>query len=442
MEVLLAVAGEGNLLFFFGEDIRFFHFNPLHFHDTICFSYCLQTLLIFSPSSVENLASERECLCEMPSEEQLRNGRFFAPISVPLHRRRQTFVMLLWLLTLPICLSSFIAYVAAAALTLFPLPLVGVPMFLALAMYFSRMFVKPCPYQRGRRWYRLTDSAFFMRLSKSFCSFFPCETIYDGVKDSSNSDEVLRATFEPGKRYLLCCHPHGLFGFGVWGAFVAHLTTGGHRFFHDHVFKKRTFAMRIHTMTVNFRLPVWRDWLLAIGFCDVDRSTLVHAMSEGGGGHAGRGSISVLVPGGAAESVDCDMPILTLSNRKGFVRIALETGCHLVPVYTFGETKLYRQWTSNGRIRRFLQRVQKMLGVGTPLVIGRGIFNYGFGAIPHRQKLTTIVGRPIAVPCMGKGGYTDADVDKFHAMYVASLKDLYAKYKPEYDPTSSDLQLK
>ena len=387
----------------------------------------------------------------MPSEEQLRNGRFFAPMSVPLKRRRQTLVMVLWLLALPICFATFVGYTAVAFLSLIPVPLVGVPMVLFWLYYIGTVVMKH-PYRVGRRWFRLTDSTLFLRLSQNFGSFFPCEIIFDGVKDSSNSSEVLRQ-IKPGGRYLFCCHPHGLFGFGVWGAFVAHLKSGGHKFFHDHVFSKRTFNLRVHTMTVNFRIPVWRDWLLAIGFCDVDRKTLINAMSASKkqqqqqkkkhNEEDSQGSISCLVPGGAAESVDCDSPTLTLKNRKGFVRIALETGCHLVPVYTFGETKLYRQWTSDGRVRQVLRKIQKLLGVGTPLVIGRGIFNYSFGMVPHRQKLTTVIGKPIAVPLKGeRGSYTDAEVDFYHAQYIEAVKDLYARYKPIYDPTSRDLELK
>ena len=52
-----------------------------------------------------------------------------------------------------------------------------------------------------------------------------------------------------------------------------------------------------------------------------------------------------MILGGAAEALDsrpgCQM--LTLKGRKGFIRIALETGSQLVPVYSFGETELYEQ---------------------------------------------------------------------------------------------------
>lgn len=49
--------------------------------------------------------------------------------------------------------------------------------------------------------------------------------------------------------------------------------------------------------------------------------------------------------GGAEEALDAHpgSHILTLSKRKGFIKIAIETGAQLVPMYCFGENELFEQ---------------------------------------------------------------------------------------------------
>ena len=49
--------------------------------------------------------------------------------------------------------------------------------------------------------------------------------------------------------------------------------------------------------------------------------------------------------GGAEEALNAypGKSVLTLKNRKGFVKIALRTGANLVPSYAFGENELFQQ---------------------------------------------------------------------------------------------------
>ena len=56
-----------------------------------------------------------------------------------------------------------------------------------------------------------------------------------------------------------------------------------------------------------------------------------------------KGVATVLVPGGARESLngDKDRIRLVLNNRKGFIKMALETGVSLVPTFSFGEQRVY-----------------------------------------------------------------------------------------------------
>ena len=59
------------------------------------------------------------------------------------------------------------------------------------------------------------------------------------------------------------------------------------------------------------------------------------------------GKTVVLVPGGAAESLDSrpGTADLTLQRRLGFVRLAIESGADLIPVFSFGETDAFDQVT-------------------------------------------------------------------------------------------------
>lgn len=37
------------------------------------------------------------------------------------------------------------------------------------------------------------------------------------------------------------------------------------------------------------------------------------------------------------------------------------------------------------KLRRIQDKMQKALGIGLPLLWGRGVFNYSIGALPHRR---------------------------------------------------------
>lgn len=366
--------------------------------------------------------------------------RFFAPLHIPFERRLQTLAILLWILALPVSILICTIILAIVGLT-------WVYVSQHLAMFFAGLLVAYLcsyllskPFQcKGSRWTKFTRTRVFRVISSLFCQYFPSRVVFDGltVDECEKHGIVEREFFQAGKRYLCCCHPHGLFGLGVWGAFVAKPSNprGGHaalsRILHGNPRASTMFQYTAHTMGVNFNIPVWREWLLSIGFRDVEKRTLLSCLAEDP--TTTLGHIAFLVPGGASESVNCTEPILTLKNRKGFVKIALLTGCHLVPVFSFGETKLYKPLTRNRRVLSLLRRVQKLIGLGTPLVCGRGVFNYGFGILPHREALTTVVGKPI--PVEKNESFTSADVDALHAKYVAAIGSLYRRYQPVFDPS-------
>ncbi|XP_015683121.1 2-acylglycerol O-acyltransferase 2-A-like [Protobothrops mucrosquamatus] len=113
------------------------------------------------------------------------------------------------------------------------------------------------------------------------------------------------------------------------------------------------------------------------------------------------GNIVIIAVGGAQEALDARPGAynLLLENRKGFVRLAIENGTPLVPVFSFGENELYDQVENpKGSWLRWTQeRLQKIMGVSLPLFHARGIFQYSFGFIPYRKPIFT-VGKSVFLP--------------------------------------------
>ncbi|EDL75471.1 monoacylglycerol O-acyltransferase 1 (predicted), isoform CRA_a [Rattus norvegicus] len=108
----------------------------------------------------------------------------------------------------------------------------------------------------------------------------------------------------------------------------------------------------------------------------------------------GGGNISVIVIGGAKELLE-SFPgrySLCLLQRKGFVKIALTHGAHLVPVFSFGENELYSQVDNpkGSWLRTAQDKVYNLTGLALPLFYARGIFQNSFGLMPYRKLIYTV----------------------------------------------------
>ena len=68
---------------------------------------------------------------------------------------------------------------------------------------------------------------------------------------------------------------------------------------------------------------LYRDIIMSLGVIDASRDSLEYTLTQQGAGHS-----VVLVVGGTAEIADTrrDSYVLTLKRRRGFIKLALETG--------------------------------------------------------------------------------------------------------------------
>lgn len=236
----------------------------------------------------------------------------------------------------------------------------------------------------------------------------------------------VRRQFHASKNYFFVYHPHGIHAYGTIS-----------KFGFDSNLSSLLPGITVHpqTLKINFFIPFWRELSILTGFGDASADCIRRTL------RAGPGESVVLVVGGAQESVLARPHTndLTLRGRRGFVRIALEEGAPLVPVYAFGENDVYRvpRIARSERWKRVERAFRRATSFAFPLFVGRGWFNYGLGPLPHRRPIAVVVGEPLLVPKIPQP--TDEDVRVWHEKYVEALTQLFDKYHCVYDVDSSGL---
>ncbi|RDD46660.1 2-acylglycerol O-acyltransferase 1 [Trichoplax sp. H2] len=325
-------------------------------------------------------------------------GIDFAPLNIPFQRRIQTFA------TLVAVVLFLFGHSVGLAMTicglLFP-PLTVPILFYLVWIYF---FDSQCPRRGGRRIEFFRNWSFW----RYFSDYFPCKVIKT-------------CQLDPSRNYLFAYHPHGLISLGFQVTFVAN----------GNDFQEQFPGIIVHPLTLSlvFRFPFIRDFLLSVGVCDVSRDSCQYILEKMGPGH----SIGIVI-GGAAEALDAHPGYsrLKLKNRRGFIRIALKSGADLVPMYCFGENDLYDQASNppGSWLRNFQIRFMRATTFIPPLFHGRGVFNYSFGLLPYRKPLNVVVGKPIRVEKVENP--TEEQVAELHQIYISSLKELFTQYRKEY----------
>lgn len=144
-----------------------------------------------------------------------------------------------------------------------------------------------------------------------------------------------------------------------------------------------------------------------------------------------------IVPGGIAEMFYSDTPnrtaaglpldeTLVLNSRKGFVRLALEQGADIIPVYVFGASQTFRLWPKWLWLRDLSRAIRVFLGVP--------VGEKGLPA-PLKVPLLYAIGEAIQARAFrsgADGAVTEADVRAAHAAFVESMRGLFERYKAVY----------
>lgn len=139
--------------------------------------------------------------------------------------------------------------------------------------------------------------------------------------------EQLQQEQEQQPAYLFLYHPHGIIGMGANAA----LNTNACHF--DTIFPKLRHRRGV-TLQAPFYYPFYREVLISLGYVHSHKSTLVRLL------RTERTSL-VLVPGGAPETLYTHAQKFCVRRKTAFVRLAWETGAHMVPCLGFGENRAF-----------------------------------------------------------------------------------------------------
>ncbi|KAK9893982.1 diacylglycerol acyltransferase [Cystobasidium minutum MCA 4210] len=315
----------------------------------------------------------------------------FVPASVPPNRRLQTSVVALWGSILPLCMFLFL-YLCSVP-----------PLWPFLIIYVIWVVFDRAPARGGRP----SDRVRRMKVWKLWAGYFPISM-------------VKSCDLPSNRKYVFGYHPHGIIGMGAIANFGTEATG----------FSDLFPGLKPHllTLTTNFRIPFYRDILMALGICSVSYRSCQNILRRG------PGSSLTIVVGGAAESLSArpGTADLTLRRRLGFIKLAIREGADLVPVFSFGENDIFEQLSNEKgtRLYKIQKKFQSVFGFTLPVFHGRGILNYTIGFLPYRHPIVSVVGRPIHVK--QNDNPSTEEMNDVQKRYIEELTRIWDTHKNTY----------
>lgn len=289
----------------------------------------------------------------------------------------------------------FFAYYIGANFVLLLLPLVAygayrgsIPCLIAVVIAFIDMVI---PLQSGPRGQWL-----------EFCLW---TDIRAGLESMFNARVIVEGKYERNKNYCVAYFPHSLFAIGI-------------NLIANSLYSMYGSIMLFTAADIIFVLPILRRFMTWWGCTGVSEKILKTNMKL-----PFPNNIIMLQPDGIAGMFyGLESEQIVLNKRRGFCRVALQTGTSLVPCYCFGGNQLYnRRFGTSSLAARLSSKIK------ISLVFWTDRFGIPFGIFPNRTKLLVVLGEPIDVKQIENP--TKEDIDALHSKFVVAIKELFDRHK-------------
>lgn len=225
------------------------------------------------------------------------------------------------------------------------------------------------------------------------------------------SRESLPGLDQAQKPNLYAFHPHGAFCMGWSVLFCSKIMNDS--------------LVRFVFSPVLYASPLFRLWCRLVGRPgSASKAAMIGYMKERKDNK--RRDHLALPPGGFEEAtLSCEgKDRVYIKKRVGFVKLALQHGYNVVPVYTFGENMTYSNVQGMWKLRLWLNNL------GLPAIV-----IFGWWLIPllpkrHARGIKVVVGDTIVLPKIPNP--TREEVKLWHDKYIAALIRLFEEHKEEH----------
>ena len=215
---------------------------------------------------------------------------------------------------------------------------------------------------------------------------------------------------KPQQPLLYAVHPHGAFCLGWSVLFCSKIMNDA--------------RVRFCFSPVLYASPFFRLWSRLVGYPGSASKAAMIGYMKGGKGSIG--DHLALPPGGFEEAtLSCQgKDRAYIKKRVGFIKLALQHGYNVVPVYAFGENQTF--WNLQG----FWKFRLWMNSLGMPAIVIFGSWLFPLMPKRHSLGLTVVVGEPLVLPTIPNP--TREEVTLWHDKYIASLTRLFEEHKEDY----------